>query len=87
MLTLLATLMGILMSGVLVAWRRLDTSPSSGRHGPFYQTQAFEDDLAAEQQPYKTLVLYIYHESDSVTRENLDFFLKVSKCMYVCMCV
>lgn len=44
--------------------------------GVLYKSQAYEAGPASDP-AYKTLVLYVYHESDEVTKENLLFFLKV----------
>lgn len=96
---LMLGVLSIMVSGVWVAWRRMDAfspHPGSGYHHPYktqsygetgvrykmsgvqYNTQAYEADSASDP-AYKTLVLYVYHESDEVTKENLLFFLKVKR--------
>lgn len=92
---LMLGVLSIMVSGVWVAWRRMDAafSPHPYHHpyktqsygetgvhyktsGVQYKTQAYEADAASDP-AYKTLVLYVYHESDEVTKDNLLFFLKV----------
>jgi len=94
---LMLGVLSIMVSGIWVAWRRMDAAFSAQRsvyHHPYktlsygdtgvryktsgvqYTTQAYEADSASDP-AYKTLVLYVYHESDEVTKENLLFFLKV----------
>ena len=70
---LLLLLAGTMVSGMLlVAWRRLDDTvpPPPEKRPGLYQPQAYHDSessvgggvagVAAE--PYKTLVIYVYHE-------------------------
>lgn len=64
LLPLLMVLVGALTSGMLVAWRRLDaTGPRNPR---LYEPQVFYDrnrgSSLASGAPYKTLVIYVYHE-------------------------
>jgi hypothetical protein len=104
-------MLSIMVSGVWVAWRRIDAASSvQPYHHPYktqsygetdvryktsgvqYNMQAYEADAASDP-AYKTLVLYVYHESDEVTKENLLFFLKVrmawrerGRSRYTCFC-
>ncbi|KAM3578088.1 hypothetical protein VYU27_000186 [Nannochloropsis oceanica] len=87
-------LLSVMVSGVLVAWRRIDANFSLPPDHHPYETQSYggtrvqhkTSDMQYYMQahekgstsggPYKTLVLYVYHESDEVTKDNLLFFLK-----------
>jgi hypothetical protein len=69
MMPLMLGVLSIMVSGVLVAWRRIDANFSPHPYHHPYETQSYG--------AYKTLVLYVYHESDEVTKDNLLFFLKV----------
>jgi len=95
MMPLMLGLLSVMVSGVLVAWRRIDANFSLPPDHHPYETQSYggtrvqhkTSDMQYYMQahekgstsggPYKTLVLYVYHESDEVTKDNLLFFLKV----------
>lgn len=95
MMPLMLGVLSIMVSGVLVAWRRIDANFSPHPYHHPYETQSYggtgvqhnTSDVQYYMQvhekdstsggAYKTLVLYVYHESDEVTKDNLLFFLKV----------
>lgn len=79
----LFTLFGILMSISFTIWWQMDTqTPQTDKLSPanaLYHHQKPRSLFLFGQRydPYKTLVIYVYHESDGVAKENLQFFLKV----------
>lgn len=79
---LVLTLFGITMRALSTIWWRTDTStPQSVDAMALYnQHQKLTEGVVAQSAPdtqNRTLVIYVYHESDDVTKENLEFFLKV----------
>jgi hypothetical protein len=81
-ISLLLALFGITMSTLFTIWWQTDTSApqSEGATALYHQHQELAQEIFAQSSPdtqKRTLVIYVYHESDEATKENLIFFLKV----------
>jgi hypothetical protein len=75
-------LLGITMSSLIKAWWQTDASApqSVGATALYHQHQELAQSVVAKSASdtqKRTLVIYVYHESDEVIKENLLFFLKV----------